>query len=209
MIPPLPEPTFIPLIASGFTSGITNGTPSVMRNALELSTTKHPFSTAIGPNFLEMDPPAEKSAMSMLSNELSVNSSVVYVSPSNSTFFPALLADANIFISLYGKSLCFNTRRNSCPTAPVTPAMHTRGPSSVFFAHVCTTPRRLSVAFRFLSMLRDIFFRDAFLTLRRLASEAALGDDDDDDDDADAIVWLNILFSFSSSSLFSRGVPLS
>jgi len=58
-------------------------------------------------------------------------------------------------------------------------------------------------------MLRDIFFRDAFLTLRRLASEAALGDDDDDDDDADAIVWLNILFSFSSSSLFSRGVPLS
>tara|TARA_B100000519_G_C14194280_1_gene414638 strand:- start:44 stop:226 length:183 start_codon:yes stop_codon:yes gene_type:complete len=60
-------------------------------------------------------------------------------------------------------------------------------------------------------MLRDIFFRDAFLTLRRLASEAALGDDDDDvdDDDADAIVWLNILFSFSSSSLFSRGLPLS
>tara|TARA_B100001741_G_C16348671_1_gene502977 strand:+ start:338 stop:709 length:372 start_codon:yes stop_codon:yes gene_type:complete len=123
----------------------------------------------------------------MLSNELSVNSSVVYVSPSNSTFFPALLADANIFISLYGKSLCFNTRRNSCPTAPVTPAMHTRGPSSVFFAHVCTTPRRLSVAFEFLSMLRgDIFFiRDAFLTLRRLASEAALADDDAD---ADAIV---------------------
>jgi len=59
-------------------------------------------------------------------------------------------------------------------------------------------------------MLRVIFFRDAFLTLRRLASEAALGDDDDvDDDDADAIVWLNILFSFSSSSLFSRGLPLS
>jgi hypothetical protein len=86
-----------------------------------------------------MDPPAENNAISMLSKDVSVNSSVVYVSPSNSTSFPALLEDASIFISLYGKSLCFKTLKNSCPTAPVTPAMHTLGPSGVFFANVCTT----------------------------------------------------------------------
>ena len=127
MIPAFP-PSFKCAMASGFTSGITNGTPSAMRNALELSTTKHPFSTATGPNFFEIDPPAENNAMSCPSNELSVSSSTTYVSPSNSTFDPALRALASIFISLYGKSLSLSTRRNSCPTAPVMPAMTTFGP---------------------------------------------------------------------------------
>ena len=91
-------------MASGFTSGITSGTSGSMRNAEELSTTKQPFAAARGPNFLEMEPPAEKSAMSTPSNESSVSSSMTYVSPSNSTSFPAERADASIFISLYGKS---------------------------------------------------------------------------------------------------------
>ena len=51
--------------------------------------------------------------------------------------------------------------------------------------------RRFSVPFH---VARHLFQR-RILTLRRLASEAALGDDDDDDD-ADAIVWLNILSLF-------------
>lgn len=38
MIAP-PPPISTCFMASGFTSGITRGTPSVMRNALELSTT--------------------------------------------------------------------------------------------------------------------------------------------------------------------------
>lgn len=50
--------------ASGLISGTTSGTPSVMRKAEELSTTVQPAAAATGAYFLEMDPPAEKSAMS-------------------------------------------------------------------------------------------------------------------------------------------------
>lgn len=53
-----------PGLTSGLTSGITRGTPSVMRNALLLSTTVQPFSEAMCANFLLIDPPALNSAMS-------------------------------------------------------------------------------------------------------------------------------------------------
>jgi hypothetical protein len=43
---------------------MTSGTPSSMRKAEELSTTVHPAAEARGAYFLEMEPPAEKSAMS-------------------------------------------------------------------------------------------------------------------------------------------------
>lgn len=59
-----PGRTFMPAMAWPLTSGITRGTPSVMRNADELSTTVQPASDAMGAYFLEMPPPAEKSAMS-------------------------------------------------------------------------------------------------------------------------------------------------
>ena len=62
MMPPLPA--FMPFIASGFTSGTTSGTPFVMRNAEELSTTVAPAALAAGAKSREMSPPAEKSAMS-------------------------------------------------------------------------------------------------------------------------------------------------
>jgi hypothetical protein len=75
---------FMPFIASALTSGITSGTPSAMRNADELSTTVHPTSAAIGPNFFEMPPPAEKSATSQSEKLSSFSSSTVYVSPSKS-----------------------------------------------------------------------------------------------------------------------------
>mmetsp|Transcript_34365 Transcript_34365/g.86422 ORF Transcript_34365/g.86422 Transcript_34365/m.86422 type:complete len:266 (-) Transcript_34365:317-1114(-) len=100
MIPPFFLPSLKSAMASGFTSGITRGTPSVMRKADELSTTKHPFSAAMGPKVLEMDPPAENSAMSTPSKDSAVSSSMTYVSPSNSTSLPADLAEASIFISL-------------------------------------------------------------------------------------------------------------
>ena len=51
------------LIASGLISGITSGTEGSIRNAEELSTTTAPACAAIGPNFFEMLPPAENSAM--------------------------------------------------------------------------------------------------------------------------------------------------
>jgi hypothetical protein len=47
-----------------------------MRKAEELSTTKQPLAAAIGPNFFEMDPPAEKRAISTSSNESSESSSI-------------------------------------------------------------------------------------------------------------------------------------
>jgi len=62
MMPPLPA--FMPAIASGFTSGTTRGTPSVMRNADELSTTVAPAAAATGAKSRDTSPPAEKSAMS-------------------------------------------------------------------------------------------------------------------------------------------------
>jgi hypothetical protein len=52
------------VLTSGLTSGMTRGTPSVMRKALLLSTTKQPFSAATGPSFLLMLPPALNRAMS-------------------------------------------------------------------------------------------------------------------------------------------------
>lgn len=45
-------------------SGTTSGTPSVMRKAEELSTTVQPAAAAPGAYFFEMEPPAEKRAMS-------------------------------------------------------------------------------------------------------------------------------------------------
>lgn len=51
-------------MASGLTSGMTSGTPSVMRKALELSTTVAPAAEATAAYFLLMEPPAEKRAMS-------------------------------------------------------------------------------------------------------------------------------------------------
>ena len=90
MMPPLrAPPSLYSAIASGFTSGITSGTSGSMRNAEELSTTKQPFAAARGPNFLLMEPPAEKSAMSTPSKESSVSSSMTYVSPSNANRLPS------------------------------------------------------------------------------------------------------------------------
>lgn len=69
--------TFMPFIASALTSGITKGTPSVMRKAEELSTTVHPASDAIGANFWVTEPPAENNAISQSPKLSSVSSSQV------------------------------------------------------------------------------------------------------------------------------------
>src|ERR1035437_8914540 len=51
-------------MASGLISGMTSGTFGSMRKADELSTTTAPAWAAMGANFFEIDPPAEKKAMS-------------------------------------------------------------------------------------------------------------------------------------------------
>ena len=86
-------PAFPPMekrfASSPFTSGITSGQSGSMRKALLLSITIAPRSTAAGPNFLDMDPPALKSAMSTSLKESAVSSSTTYSLPSKSTFWPA------------------------------------------------------------------------------------------------------------------------
>ena len=52
------------LIASGLTSGTIRGTWSSILKQEELSITIQPFFPAIGPNFLAILDPAEKSAIS-------------------------------------------------------------------------------------------------------------------------------------------------
>lgn len=100
MIPPL---FFISAMASGLTSGITRGTPSVILKALLLSTTVHPALGEIGAYFLEMEPPAEKRAISRLLKDLSVSSWTVFSLPSKEYLRPAERADANVLMSLYRK----------------------------------------------------------------------------------------------------------
>ena len=103
MMPPLPA--FIPFMASGLTSGMTRGTPSVMRKALLLSTTVQPAAEATGASFLLMEPPAENNAMSTPAKLFPVSSSTVYSWPSKVYLRPADLEEANILMSLYGKFL--------------------------------------------------------------------------------------------------------
>jgi hypothetical protein len=43
-----PPPAFMPAIASGLISGMTSGTPSVIRKQLLLSTTVQPLAEAMG-----------------------------------------------------------------------------------------------------------------------------------------------------------------
>src|SRR6185437_3923371 len=52
-----------PAIAWGLISGTTSGTAGSMRKAEELSTTTAPARAAIGAKRLEIEPPAENSAM--------------------------------------------------------------------------------------------------------------------------------------------------
>src|SRR5688572_30701072 len=90
-------------IASGFTSGTTNGTPSFIRKAELLSTTTAPAATAIGAYSLEMLPLAEKSAIWMSLKLSLVSSSTGYSLPLNVVVLPALRADASSLRFLIGK----------------------------------------------------------------------------------------------------------
>ena len=66
-----------------------------MRNAELLSTTTAPAFTARGACSFEIGLPAENSARSMPSRELSPSTSTVWVSPQNDTLLPAVRVDAS------------------------------------------------------------------------------------------------------------------
>src|SRR6185437_7023760 len=102
-------------------SGITSGTFSSWRNALELSTTTQPALAAMGANSLEMAPPALKSAMSMPAKESFVNSVTAISSPLNFSFLPTDRAEASNVSLPTGKLRFSRVLIISTPTAPVAP----------------------------------------------------------------------------------------
>jgi hypothetical protein len=108
-------------------SGITSGTSGSIRKADELSTTTAPAFTAMGENFLEMPPPAENSAISTPSNEVSESSSMRTFCPRKSMVLPAERALASALSLPTRKARLSMVAMNSAPTAPVTPAMATTG----------------------------------------------------------------------------------
>src|ERR1700736_1352649 len=115
------------LMRLALTSGITSGTFGSMRKADELSMTTAPVFTAMGENFREMPPPAENSAISTPSKELSLSSSIVICCPRKSIVLPAERALASALSLPTPNPRLSMVAMSSAPTAPVTPAMATTG----------------------------------------------------------------------------------
>ena len=122
------------LIRRALISGITSGTSVSIRKAEELSTTTAPALTAMGANFFEMLPPAENSAMSTPSKDVSTNSSMTIFWPRKSTVFPAERALASARKVPTGKLRRSMQPRNSAPTAPVAPTTAIVGLCLILFS---------------------------------------------------------------------------
>ena len=119
---PLCHFTSAPLI-----SGITSGTESSMRNALELSTTTQPALAASGANSFDTPPPALNRAISMPWNESFANSLTMISCLRNLSFLPAERTEASNVRLPAGKSRFSSVLIISTPTAPVAPTTATCG----------------------------------------------------------------------------------
>ena len=112
--------------SSALHSGTTSGTSSSMRKALELSIITAPYLVMSAANSFDVPAPAEVKAMSTpLKSSLCCKSLTSYSLPRNVYLLPALRDEPNNSRSSTGKSLSASTRRNSCPTAPLTPTIAT------------------------------------------------------------------------------------
>src|SRR5258705_12147751 len=100
-------------------SGITSGTESSMRNALELSITTQPALAAMGANSFEMLPPALNNAMSIPENESLLSSLTMTSVPRNLSFLPTERTEAKRVNLLTERFLLSNVLIISMPTAPV------------------------------------------------------------------------------------------
>src|SRR5215472_1435847 len=116
-----------PTIACGLISGTTSGIAGSMRNAEELSTTTAPAFAAIGAKRLEMELPAENSAMSTPRKLSSVSSETVSGRFLNGRVLPADRAEASRRSSEAGKRRASRHPISSIPTAPVAPTIATTG----------------------------------------------------------------------------------
>ena len=112
--------------SSAFTSGTTKGTSASIRNALELSIITAPYLVIVFSNSLDVPAPAEVKAMSTpLKSSLCCKSFTSICLPRKVYVVPALRLEPNKTNSSIGKFLSSSTRRNSCPTAPLTPTIAT------------------------------------------------------------------------------------
>src|SRR5688572_3202173 len=108
-------------------SGMTSGTLSSWRNALELSTTTQFCRAAIGANSFEMPPPALNNATSIPLNPSALSSWTRTSSPLNFSFLPTERAEASKVNLLTGKLRFSSVLIISMPTAPVAPTTATCG----------------------------------------------------------------------------------
>src|SRR6266699_4774588 len=114
-------------MSAALISGITSGTESSMRNALELSMTAQPALAAKGANSFEMPPPALNNAMSMPWNESLPSSLIAISSPRNLSFLPMERAEARRVKLAARKLRLSRVLIISRPTAPVAPTTATCG----------------------------------------------------------------------------------
>ena len=114
-------------LASGpFTSGTTKGTSSSILKALELSIITAPYLVIVWANSLEVPAPADvKTISTSLKSSLCWSSFTIISLLRNVYKVPALRLEPNSSNSSNGKFLSSNTRRNSCPTAPLAPTIAT------------------------------------------------------------------------------------
>ncbi|MPM73628.1 hypothetical protein SDC9_120610 [bioreactor metagenome] len=114
------------LASAAFTSGTTKGTSASIRKALELSIITAPYFVMVSANSLEVPAPAEVKAISTpLKSSLCCRSLTSICLPRKVYVVPALRLEPNKTNSSNGKFLSSSTRRNSCPTAPLTPTIAT------------------------------------------------------------------------------------
>ena len=112
--------------SSALHSGTTRGTSSSIRNALELSIITAPYFVMSSQNSFDVPAPAEVKAISTsLKSSLCCRSFTSYSLPRKVYLVPALRWEPNNTNSSKGKFLSSNTRRNSCPTAPLAPTIAT------------------------------------------------------------------------------------
>src|SRR3954464_9270790 len=104
-----------------FTSGTTNFLVGSIRQAEELSITVMPAAANLGAHSSEVLPPAENKATAGLAAIASVELTIFYFFPLNSTSFPIDLSDATGINSVMGKFLSANTSNILVPTKPVAP----------------------------------------------------------------------------------------
>ena len=109
--------------SSGFTSGTTSGTSLSIRKAPELSTATAPRAAAIGAHSAETSSGTSNIATSTPSKASGVSAMTVSSSPRQTSFLPALRAEAMRRISPQTSGRLERMSSMTVPTAPVAPTI--------------------------------------------------------------------------------------